>query len=57
MHPYGHGYEPSRQETDQVRATIQLMGKPAIRVSEAEAANDLPSLLARVRAGAEVVNR
>jgi antitoxin (DNA-binding transcriptional repressor) of toxin-antitoxin stability system len=31
------------------------MSKPAIRVSETEAANDLPSLLARVRAGAEVV--
>ena len=31
------------------------MGTPAIRVSEAEAANDFPSLLARVRAGAEVV--
>jgi antitoxin (DNA-binding transcriptional repressor) of toxin-antitoxin stability system len=32
-----------------------LMSKPAIRVSESEAANDFPSLLARVRAGAEVV--
>jgi antitoxin (DNA-binding transcriptional repressor) of toxin-antitoxin stability system len=31
------------------------MSKPAIRVSEAEAANNFPSLLARVRAGAEVV--
>lgn len=31
------------------------MSKGAIRVSEAEAANDFPSLLARVRAGAEVV--
>jgi antitoxin (DNA-binding transcriptional repressor) of toxin-antitoxin stability system len=31
------------------------MTKRAIRVSEDEAANDLPSLLARVRAGAEVV--
>ena len=31
------------------------MSKPAIRVSEAEAVNDFPSLLARVRAGAEVV--
>jgi antitoxin (DNA-binding transcriptional repressor) of toxin-antitoxin stability system len=31
------------------------MSKPAIRVSETEAANDFPSLLARVRAGAEVV--
>ena len=31
------------------------MSKPTIRVSEAEAANDFPSLLARVRAGAEVV--
>jgi antitoxin (DNA-binding transcriptional repressor) of toxin-antitoxin stability system len=31
------------------------MSKPAIRVSEAEAANDFPSLQARVRAGAEVV--
>ena len=31
------------------------MSKPAIRVSEAEAASDFPSLLARVRAGAEVV--
>ena len=31
------------------------MTKRAIRVSETEAANDLPSLLARVRAGAEVV--
>jgi prevent-host-death family protein len=31
------------------------MPKRAIRVSEAEAANDFTSLLARVRAGAEVV--
>lgn len=31
------------------------MTKREIRVSEAEAANDFPSLLARVRAGAEVV--
>ena len=31
------------------------MSKPTIRVSEAEAANDFPSLLARVRAGGEVV--
>ena len=31
------------------------MSKRAIRVSEAEAANDFPSLLARVRAGAEIV--
>ena len=31
------------------------MSKPTIRVSEAEAASDLWSLLARVRAGAEVV--
>ena len=31
------------------------MSKPAIRVSEAEAANNFPSLLARVHAGAEVV--
>lgn len=31
------------------------MSKSAIRVSETEAANDFPSLLARVRAGAEVV--
>ena len=31
------------------------MGKPAIRVSEAEAARHLPSLLARVRAGAEIL--
>ncbi len=31
------------------------MSKPAIRVSEAEAASDFPSLLARVCAGAEVV--
>jgi antitoxin (DNA-binding transcriptional repressor) of toxin-antitoxin stability system len=31
------------------------MSKPAIHVSEAEAANDFPSLLAHVRAGAEVV--
>jgi antitoxin (DNA-binding transcriptional repressor) of toxin-antitoxin stability system len=34
---------------------LKVMSKPAIRVSEAEAANDFPSLLARVRAGAEVV--
>jgi antitoxin (DNA-binding transcriptional repressor) of toxin-antitoxin stability system len=34
---------------------LKLMSKPAIHVSEAEAANDFPSLLARVRAGAEVV--
>lgn len=31
------------------------MSKPAIHVSEAEAASDFSSLLARVRAGAEVV--
>ena len=31
------------------------MSKPAIRVSESETADDFPSLLARVRAGAEVV--
>jgi antitoxin (DNA-binding transcriptional repressor) of toxin-antitoxin stability system len=31
------------------------MKKPAIRVSETEAAKDFPSLLALVRAGAEVV--
>ena len=31
------------------------MSKRAIHVSEAEAADDFPSLLARVRAGAEVV--
>jgi antitoxin (DNA-binding transcriptional repressor) of toxin-antitoxin stability system len=31
------------------------VSKPVIRVSEAEAANDFRSLLARVRAGAEVV--
>ena len=31
------------------------MSKPAIHVSEAQAASDFPSLLARVRAGAEVV--
>jgi antitoxin (DNA-binding transcriptional repressor) of toxin-antitoxin stability system len=31
------------------------MSKPAIRVSEAEAANDFSSLLTHVRAGAEVV--
>lgn len=31
------------------------MGKPAIHVSDAEAAHDFPSLLARVRAGAEIV--
>jgi antitoxin (DNA-binding transcriptional repressor) of toxin-antitoxin stability system len=34
---------------------LKLMSKPTIRVSEAEAASDLRSLLARVRAGAEVV--
>jgi antitoxin (DNA-binding transcriptional repressor) of toxin-antitoxin stability system len=34
---------------------LKLMSKPAIHVSEAEAASDFPSLLARVRAGAEVV--
>jgi prevent-host-death family protein len=34
---------------------MDLMSKPAIHVSEAQAANDFPSLLARVRAGAEVV--
>jgi hypothetical protein len=32
-------------------ATMDLMSKPAIHVSEAEAANNFPSLLARVRAG------
>ncbi len=31
------------------------MSKRAIRVTETQAANDFPSLLARVRAGAEVV--
>ena len=31
------------------------MGKEAIRVSDAEAAHDFPSLLARVRAGAEII--
>ena len=31
------------------------MSKRAIRVTETEAANDFPSLLARVRAGAEIV--
>jgi len=31
------------------------MNKRAVRVSEAEAANDFPALLARVRAGGEVV--
>jgi len=31
------------------------MSKRAIHLSEAEVASDLPSLLARVRAGAEVV--
>jgi antitoxin (DNA-binding transcriptional repressor) of toxin-antitoxin stability system len=31
------------------------MTKRAIRVSESDAANDFPSLLAHVRAGAEVV--
>ena len=31
------------------------MGRRAIHISEAEAAKDLPSLLARVRAGAEIV--
>ena len=36
---------------------MKLMSKPAIRGSEAEAANDFPSLLARVRAGAEVIER
>jgi antitoxin (DNA-binding transcriptional repressor) of toxin-antitoxin stability system len=34
---------------------LKLMSKPTIRVSEAEAASDLRSLLARVRAGGEVV--
>ena len=42
MHPHAKG-------------RIELMSKPAIRVSEAEAASDFGSLLARVRAGAEVV--
>jgi antitoxin (DNA-binding transcriptional repressor) of toxin-antitoxin stability system len=31
------------------------MRRRAIHISEAEAANDFPSLLARVRAGAEIV--
>lgn len=31
------------------------MSKPTIRISEAEAANDFASLMARVRAGLEVV--
>lgn len=40
-----------------MRRELQLkpMSKPTIRVSEAEAANDFPSLLARVRASAGVV--
>ena len=33
----------------------QEMGTRAIHISEAEAANDFPSLLARVQAGAEIV--
>jgi hypothetical protein len=36
-------------------ATRTQFSKPAIRVSEAEAPYDFPSLLERVRAGAEVV--
>ena len=40
---------------DDLREVVKLMSKPAIHVSEAEAASDFPSLLARVRAGAEVV--
>jgi antitoxin (DNA-binding transcriptional repressor) of toxin-antitoxin stability system len=31
------------------------MSQPTIHISEAEAASDFPSLLARVRAGAEVI--
>ena len=31
------------------------LARPAIRVSDAEAAHDVPSLLARVRAGAEII--
>ena len=31
------------------------MGKRVIHISEAEAASDFPSLLARVRAGAEII--
>ena len=31
------------------------MGNHTIRVSDAEAANDFPGLLARVRAGAEII--
>lgn len=31
------------------------MGKPAIRISDTEAAHDFPSLLPRVRAGAEII--
>ena len=31
------------------------MAQPVIHISEAEAANDFPSLMARVRAGAEVI--
>jgi antitoxin (DNA-binding transcriptional repressor) of toxin-antitoxin stability system len=34
---------------------MKVMSKPAIRVSEVEAASDFRSLMARVRAGAEVV--
>jgi len=34
---------------------MKVMSKRANRVSEAEAARDFPALLARVRAGAEVV--
>ena len=31
------------------------MGRPVIHISEAEAASDFPAVLARVRAGAEIV--
>jgi antitoxin (DNA-binding transcriptional repressor) of toxin-antitoxin stability system len=43
------------EESGCAKLQLKPMNKPAIRVSEAGAANDFPSLLARVRAGAEVV--
>ena len=50
-----HRISASRERRRAGIAIIEAVSKPTIRVSEAEAASDLRSLLARVRAGTEVV--
>lgn len=57
-HEFSFGFRafgPSWTEVGPDALHWKLMSKPAIHVSEAEAASDFSSLLARVRAGAEVV--